>query len=125
MPLDFRTAYKRPVSKLREASRSILGDDYDGQFKDLPDTVIDSGFFLNDFKKAIEVAEKYNVQLYCGEYGVIETADRDSALAWYEDIHAVLDKYNIPRSAWSYKKMDFGISDTLNDGIRDELLKNL
>ena len=125
MPLDYKTAYKLPVSKLREESHKIFGDDFDGQFKDLPDGTVDESFFFNDFKKAIEVAEKYNVQLYCGEYGVIEKADRESALSWYKDIHAALDHYNIPRSAWSYKKMDFGIVDSLNDGIREELLKYL
>ncbi|MBO4616838.1 MAG: cellulase family glycosylhydrolase [Lachnospiraceae bacterium] len=125
MPHDFRTAYKRKVSELRDDSNRVFGPDYDDQYKDLPDGIIDSGFFFNDFKKAIEVAEKYNVQLYCGEYGVIELADRESTLAWYKDIHAALDKYNIPRSAWSYKRMDFGLSDSLNDGIREEILKNL
>ena len=76
-------------------------------------------------KETEEKAEKEGCGVYCGEYGVIEKADRESALAWYKDIHAALDHYNIPRSAWSYKKMDFGIVDSLNDGIREELLKYL
>lgn len=125
MPRDFRTTYKRPVSELREASHNIFGDDFDGHFKDLPEGIIDSQFFYNAFKKAIEVSEKYNVELYCGEYGVIDKADRESVLDWYRDIHEVLDHYNIPRTAWSYKEMDFGIVDSLNDGIRPELLKYL
>ncbi len=35
------------------------------------------------------------------------------------------DKYHIGRAAWSYKEMDFGISDAHMDSVRDEVLKRL
>ena len=41
---------------------------------------------------AIQVAEKYNVPLYCGEYGVIDHATPEDTVKWYRDIHAALDK---------------------------------
>jgi len=46
-------------------------------------------------------------------------------LKWYKDINSIFEKYSISRSAWSYKQMDFGLSDARLDGIREELLKYL
>lgn len=37
----------------------------------------------------------------------------------------MLEAHNIPRAAWSYKEMDFGLSDARMDGVREELLKYL
>ena len=99
---------------MRAESKKIFGDDYDAQFANLPDKTVDSDFFRNDFKEVLEVAKKWNVEVYCGEYGVIDEADRDSALEWYRDIHEVLDENKIPRAAWSYKEMNFNIGGAEN-----------
>lgn len=125
MPKGYHIEYKLPVSELRSESLRLFGTDYDAQFEGLTDGVIDESFFEHDLTGALKIMEKYDIPLYCGEYGVIDQADRKSTLAWYKDIHKVLDKYNIVRSAWTYKKMDFGIIDDLNDDIRDEIIKNL
>ena len=61
------------------------------------------------FKEAIEIAEKKNVMLYCGEYGVIDQADSVSRDAWLADVREVFHKHNIGNAVWSYKKMDFGV----------------
>ena len=37
----------------------------------------------------------------------------------------MLDKYGIGRAAWSYKEMDFGISDERMKGVFDKLIKLL
>ena len=37
-------------------------------------------------------------------------------------LHAVLERHGISRSVWSYKQMDFGLSDSRMDGVREELL---
>lgn len=125
MPKGYSTKYKLPTSTLRKESFNIFGNDFDGQFAALGDEIISADFFRNDFKTALAVSKKYNVPLYCGEYGVIDQADRESTLAWYRDIHEALAENNIVRTAWSYKEMDFGIVDALNDDIRDEIIKCL
>ena len=63
--------------------------------------------------------------LYCGEYGVIDKVSPEDAVKWYRQIHEAFEKYGISRSAWSYKEMDFGLSDSRLDGVRDELVKLL
>ena len=71
------------------------------------------------------MAQARNVPLYCGEYGVIDNASPEDTLVWYQAIHAAFEKYGIGRAAWSYRQMDFGLSDPRMDGVRPELLRYL
>lgn len=73
------------------------------------------------FSSAIKKAKENNTELYCGEYGLIDCISPEDSLKWYRTIHNVFEKYGIGRCAWSYKKMDFGISDTRLDTVRREL----
>lgn len=80
-------------------------------------------YFEKLFSTAIAKAEEFGAELYCGEYGVIDVVDADSTIKWYSTINSVLEKHGIGRAAWTYKKMDFGITDSRLDGVRDVLLK--
>ncbi len=82
-------------------------------------------YFEKIFSSAIETAQKNGTTLYCGEYGVIDRVSPEDTLKWFKCINSVFEKYGIARSAWSYKEMDFGLSDTRLDEIRNELLKYL
>ena len=82
-------------------------------------------YFEKFFAEAIETAKKNGTTLYCGEYGVIDKISPEDTLKWFKCINAVFNKHGIARSAWSYKEMDFGLSDSRLDGIREELLKYL
>lgn len=77
------------------------------------------------FSTAIEAAERNHTSLYCGEYGVIDVVPTEDALKWFKVIHSVFEKYGIARCVWSYKQMDFGLSDARWAGLRAELLKHL
>ena len=83
---------------------------------------VDGSYFVALFESAIEAAKKNNTELYCGEYGVIDVVSPEDTVKWYKEINQVLNKYDIARSAWSYKEMDFGLSDARLDGVRKELL---
>lgn len=91
-------------------------------FKDCGAT---SAFFREFFASAVETAKKNNTSLYCGEYGVIDVATPEDTVEWYKAINAVFEEYGIARAMWSYKRMNFGISDERLDGVRDELIKYL
>ncbi len=82
-------------------------------------------YFEEMFSVAIEAAKKNNTSLYCGEYGVINIVSPEDTVKWFRCINSVLEKYGIARSAWSYKEMDFGLSDSRLDSVRGELLKYL
>lgn len=79
-------------------------------------------FFEELFAPAINAAKQYNTHLYCGEYGVIDVVSPEDTLKWYKTINSVFEKYGIARCAWSLKEMDFGISESRLDSVRNELL---
>lgn len=80
-------------------------------------------FFERLFRPAIDAADRNNTVLYCGEYGVIDIASPEDTLKWFRCINSVFEKHGIARCAWSYKEMDFGLSDSRLDSVRKELLK--
>ena len=86
---------------------------------------IDEDFFERAFASAFETADKYNVPLYCGEYGVIENASPEDTVKWYKMIHNTFEKHEISRSAWSYRQMNFGLIDERMDKVRDQLIQLL
>lgn len=82
-------------------------------------------YFKERFASAVETAEKFNSPLYCGEYGVIDRVSPEDTLKWYKAIHEAFEELGIGRSAWSYKEMDFGLSDERLSGVIEELIKYL
>ncbi len=82
-------------------------------------------YFIGRFDRAYEAAKANGTILYCGEYGVIDLASPEDTVKWFKAIHEAFERLGIGRAAWNYKKMDFGISDTRLDGVRDELIKYL
>ncbi len=86
---------------------------------------IPEDYFERQFAPALETAKERNVSLYCGEYGVIDRATPQDTVRWYKQIHETFERFHISRCAWSYKRMDFGLSDPRLDEVRDELIKLL
>jgi len=60
------------------------------------------------FKQVIEVAQKYNLKIYCGEYGCINAAPQEDKVRWYKDLYTLFEKHDIARANWDYKG-GFGI----------------
>ena len=83
------------------------------------------GFFDAIFAPAIEYAKKMNAPLYCGEYGVIDQAPADGTVNWYKDIHAAFEKHGIGHAAWTYKEMDFGLTQEHVASVKEKLIKLL
>lgn len=113
--------YKETISKYWPWEDMLKTFSYLTEGKD----VIDEEYFEKMFAEAIATAEEKEVPLYCGEYGVIDLADIESTLKWYQMIHPVFVRHNIGRAAWTYKQMDFGISDDRMLDIVEEVKKNL
>lgn len=122
MPSDFRINY--PLSK----SEFLVQSEKVPNINKFAWAVHENGFsaeyFENLFREAVRTAEERDVMLYCGEYGVIELADPQSAVNWYSDIHSVLEKYGIGRAIWCYKGKDFGILDGRLNTAREDIIKN-
>lgn len=124
MPLDFRIGYPGTVADFGRISHELFGEAYDSEF-DYEGDMVDSTFFDRMFRIAVDISEKYNVPLYCGEYGVIDRADPESTVKWFEDIHEAFEKAGIARAVWTYKEKDFGITDKHYADVLPQLIKLL
>ncbi len=124
-PKEWALSYPDTVERYKNRSQELFGHDFDLEFPESLTGMMDGRYFDNLMQPALAIAEKYNVPLYCGEYGVIDLAKAEDALNWYKDMNSALEKYKIPRAAWSYREMNFGLDGKWLDGVRDELLKYL
>ena len=77
-----------------------------------------------DFKDAIDAAKKYNLQLFCGEWGVYEPVDRELAYRWTKDMLTVFNENNIAWTTWCYDA-DFGFWDQKKHDFKDKPLVDL
>lgn len=125
MSPDFRVSYPKTMGEYEKLSKEQIGGYYSDLISGYETMLCDKEFFVRYFSEAVEIAKKYDVPLYCGEYGVIDQADTEGTLNWFKDIHAAFEECNIGRAVWSYKKMDFGITDAHYADIKDELVKYL
>lgn len=75
-------------------------------------------------KDAIDVAAKYGLQLFCGEWGVYEPVDRDLAYAWTKDMLSVFDEFDIAWTSWCYDG-DFGFYDQKSESYKDKGLVDI
>lgn len=60
---------------------------------------------------ATDFIQKTGKELYCGEFGVIDTAPVADAAKWLKDFTTLLEKYRIGHAQWNYKCLDFGLLD--------------
>ena len=121
MPSDFRIGYPKTLQEYRDAG-TTLDADLGGAIYQKDIREIGEGFFEDIFAPAIEKAEKDDVPLYCGEYGVIDLAAAEDKLRWLHDIHSVLKKHGIGRALWNYKEKDVGMQDDHFSSIRDAFI---
>ncbi|MDE6798447.1 MAG: glycoside hydrolase family 5 protein, partial [Ruminococcus sp.] len=124
MPSDFRIGYPADIEEYRKESKR-LSPQLAGAIYNENLTEISPDFFETLFKPALETAEKRNIPLYCGEYGVIDLADDTSKINWTSDICSVFDKYSIGRAYWNYKEKDYGIINISDENIRKKLAEKL
>ncbi len=75
-------------------------------------------------KDAIDVAAKYGLRLFCGEWGVYEPVDRELAYAWTKDMISVFDEFDIAWTSWCYDA-DFGFYDQKTESFKDKPLVDI
>ena len=124
MPSDFVMNYPATMEAFISGSKKI-GEELSITLQNMHLNHMGTEYFEAAFAEAIQIASERDVALYCGEYGVIDRAPLPDSIAWLRDIHAVLDKHKIGRAIWSYKKMDFGITDEHYAPIFEEIISLL
>ena len=129
-PYDDKVVYNfhsyDPLEFTHQGAPWVQNEDFDVNRRiSFEESGVDAAFFEGQFISAIEKAKAEGAELYCGEYGVIDRAAPEDVVKWFRTINGVFEKYGISRSAWTYKEMDFGFTDTRLDGVREELVKYL
>jgi len=74
--------------------------------------------------KALRCAKKWNLPVYCGEFGCFKTTDYSCRMNWYKDVLGILTEYNIPFANWDYKG-GFGFVNPQGKLIEPQLLEIL
>jgi len=75
---------------------------------------------LKMIQKPIAYAKKYDLPLYCGEFGALHTVPRKDYLQWYADVRYIFETNDIAWANWDYKG-GFAIFD-FNTGKPDKEL---
>lgn len=125
MPADLRIGFPGNADEYRQIMNQLqlpVGDIF--KMAKNAETA-DYELFDNLFSNAAALAEERGAALYCGEYGVIDRAACADTAAWYHAIHQAFEKYGIGRAAWSYKGMDFGISDAKEPELCEKIVSLL
>jgi endoglucanase len=86
------------------------------------DTQMDRSMLARFLQPALDFKARTGKHLYCGEFGVIETAPMESQIRWLADFTGLLRENNIGYAAWSYKQMDFGLVDGSGKVVDERLL---
>lgn len=112
MTADFRYSFQHTVEEFYRKTAEILPNEL-MSFKGLEGCKEPIGvqYFKRLLKEPVEIAQQRGVILYCGEYGVINTADAESTVLWYQAVHEAFEYYGIGRAAWTYKGLNYGIID--------------
>ena len=122
--IDYDLPYPAPVEVYKEKSK-LLNQAHAGAIFESANMEVGPEFFDKLFENAILYAEKMQVPLYCGEYGVIDKAAPEDSLRWLCDITEIFEKYGIGRALWNYKQKDFGITELYPKEKEEDLKKAL
>lgn len=128
MALTHRGAFWTPVGKYQGAINypgvMMSQEDFDALPEDMKPVMEHAREEWNtekihsQMKDAIDVAAKYGLQLFCGEWGVYEPVDRELAYAWTKDMIQVFDEFNVAWTTWCYDA-DFGFYDQKTESFKD------
>lgn len=74
---------------------------------------------------AADFVEYSGQRLYCGEYGVIDTAPPEETVKWLADFWQISDSMGFGRALWNYKALDFGLVDASGTIVHPQLVQAL
>lgn len=84
--------------------------------------------FAREFSMAANVAKKYGIPVYCGEYGCLsDEPNDDMRYRWLTDVNDIFDELGIARAVWCYREGEdgFGILSGMECPIDQKMLDAL
>ncbi|MDD7402951.1 MAG: cellulase family glycosylhydrolase [Butyribacter sp.] len=122
MPADFRYSFCHTVEEYRQKTAEILPNEL-MTFEGLEgcQEPIGAQYLKKVMEEPVAVATQRDALLYCGEYGVINNADEESTLLWYQAAHEAFTYYGIGRAAWTYKELNYGLTDAHMKNVLEKI----
>lgn len=121
---DFELNYPDTIKAYQEKTKVLFGECV-GNIANTKLEMIGPDYFREILKPATDTAKKLDVPLYCGEFGVIDQAPLPDSVRWLADFTEVMCENKIGRAYWSYKRMDFGITDEHYAPMADKMVELL
>lgn len=78
-----------------------------------------------DFQDAVDVAARYHLPVYCGEYGCMKNPPLEDRMAWHRDMEAVFDSMGIARAMWCYRESDEGFGILMGQRPDEQLIHTI
>ncbi len=117
--LDFTVHYPSTEEDYQKYLR--LSDIFKHSYEFNP--FMDKEYIRNYLQPALDFIKERKVNLYCGEYGVIDHAPLEDNLRWHEDLCDLLIEYGIGRAVWNYKVMSFPMVDKNSQVVNERLIR--
>jgi aryl-phospho-beta-D-glucosidase BglC (GH1 family) len=112
---------KGPVPYPGPLPRALLDTDWlvkeHGWMADRP---YGEAFLRERIAPVLKFRETYGVPLYCGEFGVLDTAPAPDRQQWYRDVVGIFRAASIGFANWNYKSDNFGLVN--RKGVADAML---
>lgn len=110
--------------------------EYQEFLKKHPEYIKDHPFIIDEksndqalMEKMLEYAVKFlrysGKELYCSEFGVIDSAPEEEAVKWLQDFITSCDSLKIGHCMWNYKCLDFELIDGEGTIVRPKVLTML
>jgi endoglucanase len=88
-----------------------------------PGTFFNKAYQEEKIAPALEFSKQNNQPVYCGEFGVIDSAPIQNRINWTRDCIELMNENKVGRAFWTYKALDFGLVDPDGLVISDELVR--
>ncbi len=114
---DYKGPVHYPGWSITEEELTDVSDSLKAQI------AVSNGDFNRDvllklIEKPRRVAQKYNLPLYCGEWGAYQLAPAPERWRWYEDMRSILEEKGIGWATWDYKG-GFGLIDSEGKPVQE------
>jgi endoglucanase len=117
---DYTGPVHYPGELISKAEYDSLAPDQQKTAKDMVGKVWNIDALEEFMKLPIQKGKELGLQVYCGEYGVIDGAPVEDKIRWYNDMIAIFNKNNIASANWNYKSGSFGL--VSGDGVKNEAM---
>ena len=86
--------------------------------------LIDMDYLQRKLQPVLDFSERWNVPVWCGEFGAFGNAPDNSSARWERDVYAILENHNVPWILWRWKDKDKTVPQRWKDFWQGTFEKN-